>query len=112
MASGQLRPDTEAASASTASSGELVNLTPEQVAEVLGGEIIISYKGASSPGRVVYGPRDAITVLMAYGHRVALRDGAYYVDGERAAPGVLSQLAAELEPNVVRTPPCYPESAK
>ncbi len=35
---------------------------------------------------------------MAHGHRVAVRDGAYFVGGERVTPEALARLAAELEP--------------
>ena len=74
------------------------HLTPEQVARLLGGEIIASYASTIPARQVAYGPRDAITVLMAHGHRVAVRDGAYFVGGERVTPEALARLAAELEP--------------
>lgn len=85
-----------------AAPGDSAHLTPDQVAELLGGKIIGSYASASPPGPVVYGPRDAAAVLMAHGYRVALRDSAYFVDGERVASEVLDQLAAELEPGADR----------
>ncbi len=79
-------------------------LTPRQVTEALDGEIIASYAGASSASPVIYGPRDASTVLMAAGRRVTLRDGAYHVDGVRVTPEMLGQLAARLEPDVADRP--------
>lgn len=63
-------------------------LTPGQVAGRLGGQIIASYPNHGPAAPVGYGQPDAATVLMARGHRVALRDGTYYVDG--AAATVLS----------------------
>jgi hypothetical protein len=78
------------------------HLTAEQVARRLGGEIIATYVSAIPARPVAYGPRDAITVLMAHGHRVALRDGAFFVDGEHVAAGDLDRLAAELEPDAGR----------
>ena len=78
------------------------HLTPEQVARRLGGEIIGTYASTMPARPAAYGPRDAITLLMAHGHRVALRDDAYFVDGKRVAPGGLDRLAAELEPDADR----------
>jgi hypothetical protein len=78
------------------------HLLPEQVATLLGGEIIGTYASTFPARPVACGPRDAVAVLMAHGHRVALRDGAYFVDGERVAPGGLDRLAAELEPGADR----------
>lgn len=82
--------------------GGSAHLTPEQVARLLGGEIIGSYVSAIPARPVAYGPRDAITVLMAHCHRVAVRDGAYFVDGERVTPDALARLAAGLEPGADR----------
>jgi len=82
--------------------GGSAHLTPEQVARLLGGEIIGSYVSTIPARPVAYGPRDAITVLMAHGHRVAVRDGAYFVDGERVTPEALARLAAKLEPGADR----------
>jgi hypothetical protein len=91
-------PASQAAVTAAGAPDQAAHLTPGQVAALLGGEVIGSYPDANSPAPVAYGPRDAATVLMTHGHRVALRDGAYVVDGERLTPGVLEQLAAGLEP--------------
>ena len=98
-APGEPSPDRGVGVPGVAMPGGSSHLTPEQVARLLGGEIIASY-ASTIPARqvVAYGPRDAITVLMAHGHQVALRDGVHVVDGERAPPEVLARLAAELEP--------------
>ncbi|MGH3286625.1 MAG: hypothetical protein ACRDPD_18435 [Streptosporangiaceae bacterium] len=73
---------------------DTIALTPEQVAAALGGEIIASYASAGPGPPPAYGPRDASTVLMARGHRVALQGGAWYVDGQRVTAEALEQLAA------------------
>jgi hypothetical protein len=97
-APGEPSPDRGSGLPAAAMPGGSSYLTPEQVARLLGGEIIASYASTIPARQVAYGPRDAITVLMAHGHQVALRDGAYVVDGERVPPEVLARLAAELEP--------------
>lgn len=84
--------------------GGPAHLTPEQVARLLGGEIIGSYVSTIPARPVAYGLRDAITVLMGHGHRVSVRDGASFVDGERVEPEVLARLADELEPGADRAP--------
>ncbi len=73
-------------------------LTPGQVAGLLGGRIIASYPNPGPGSPVAYGPRDPATVLMARGHRVALRDGAYHLDGEPATPEMLASRAARPGP--------------
>ncbi len=74
-------------------------LTPQQVAGRLGGRIIASYPDSSPARPAAYGPRDAVTALMARGHRVALREGIYYVDGEPVTPGMLAGRAAGPGPD-------------
>jgi hypothetical protein len=69
-------------------------LTPEQVAEALGGTIIASYPNASQASPPPRGPRDAATVLMAAGRRVALRGDVYSVDGKPVTAEALGRLAA------------------
>jgi hypothetical protein len=101
-APGEPSPDRGGGLPAAAMPGGSSHLTAEQVARLLGGEIIGTYVSALPARPVAYGPRDAITVLMARGHRVALRDGAYFVDGERVPPGDLARLAAEHEPDADR----------
>ncbi len=83
-------------------------LMPQQVARVLGGEIIASYANTSQARPAAYGPRDAATVLMAQGRRMAWRDGAYYVDGARATPEDLDRLAGMLDPDGIGAAPPGP----
>jgi hypothetical protein len=66
------------------------------------------YRPAGPSGRCYdcaprrYGPRDATSILMAHGHRVALDGAAWYLDGTRVTAAELESAAREYEEALLR----------